>query len=220
MTEFDDQTLRRMGNAVRKSEKSREKAAPNFYNPSVLKYVLAENVVLADTVKAVIWYIDDSAVIDRTATLHFKDNLLKGELSGTSGPCHWFQGQYWFLSKIPTGERLEKFQMYSDWVTGTGKALAVFTLMDAASPDRWGIVEDPLLIFADQIGYGNSGLSIRTGTGRHFVIQAACKQTVVTPPDPQGACSYSGDDGTTCAQTSEADCASLGGSWAVGGTCP
>lgn len=128
----------------------------------------------------------------------------------------------WMLidSSSACSERLEKFEMLSDWVGTTGLALAAFTLIEETVPDMYGIVEDPCLIFEDQLSYGQKGLSIRTCSGRHFVIQAKCNQTVIVPPDPQGACSYSGDDGTTCAQTSEADCTLLGGSWADGDPCP
>lgn len=131
-------------------------------------------------------------------------------------------GSQWAIVRIGNttcSERLEKFVMLSDW-SDDGFAMARFTLIEAAVSDMVGIVEDPLGIFADQIGYGNSGLATRTCSGRHFVIQAACDQDDVTPSAPLGSCSYSGpDENPVCSITTEADCAAIPGTWTLGGSC-
>ena len=131
-------------------------------------------------------------------------------------------GSQWAIVRIGNtarSERLEKFVMLSDW-SDDGFAMARFTLIEQSIADMVGIVEDPLGIFADQIGYGNSGLSTRTCGGRHFVIQAACDQDDVTPSVPLGSCSYSGPTGDpVCSITNEADCDAIPGTWTLGGTC-
>jgi hypothetical protein len=131
-------------------------------------------------------------------------------------------GSQWAIVRIGNTactERLEKFVMLSDW-SDDGLAVARFTLMEAAASDMVGIVEDPLGIFADQIGLGNSGLATRTCSGRHFVIQAACEQDDVAPSAPLGSCAYSDPTGNpACSLTTEADCAAIPGVWTLGGTC-
>ncbi len=131
-------------------------------------------------------------------------------------------GIQWAIVRIGNtacSERLEKFVMLSDW-SDDGFAMARFTLIEQSIADMVGIVEDPLGIFADQIGYGNSGLATRTCSGRHFVIQAACDQDDVAPSVPLGSCSYSGPTGDpVCSITNEADCDAIPGTWTLGGTC-
>ena len=217
MTEFDDNTLRRIAKAVRKSERSRDPGTGHYYNPPIFKYVLNEDVVLADTVEATIWCIDDSAAVDLDAILNFADNYLLGRLAGTYGRCHWFQGQYWLLDGA--FEQLESFTMLSNWV-GT-VAAARFTLIDGTVSYGVGIVEDKLGIFTDQLHYGQAGLAIRTTLGRHHVIQAKCAQTTVTPPT-FGCCVIPrspGLGGDISAQTTQAICTELGGEWTAG-ACP
>ncbi len=131
-------------------------------------------------------------------------------------------GSQWAIVRIGNTactERLEKFVMLSDW-SDDGFAMARFTLIEETIADMVGIVEDPLGIFADQIGYGNSGLATRTCGGRHFVIQAACDQDDITPSAPLGSCSYNDPTGgPACSITTEADCAAIPGTWTLGGTC-
>ena len=118
---------------------------------------------------------------------------------------------------IPCSEKLEQFTMLSGWQNL--KAAAAFMLITASSPDQYGIVEDPLGIFTNQIGYGHSGLSIRTCNGRHFVIQAKCNQSIVTPP-VLGMCLIGSAGNSTCANTTEANCTLLGGVWTAATACP
>ncbi len=131
-------------------------------------------------------------------------------------------GTQWAIVRIGNttcSERLEKFVMLSDW-SDDGFAVARFTLIEESVADVVGIVEDPLGIFADQIGFGNSGLATRTCSGRHFVIQAACDQDDVTPSAPLGSCSYNGPDGEPdCSIMTQADCNAIAGTWISGGTC-
>ncbi len=73
-------------------------------------------------------------------------------------------GTQWAIVRIGNttcSERLEKFVMLSDW-SDDGFAVARFTRIEESVADVVGIVEDPLGIFADQIGFGNSGLATRT----------------------------------------------------------
>ena len=128
--------------------------------------------------------------------------------------------QGWAVTKakpIICSERLERFTMLSGWQYL--KTTASFMLITAGSPDQYGILEDPLGIFTDQIGYDHSGLSIRTCDGRHFVIQAKCNQTTVTPP-VLGMCLIGSAGNSTCANTTEANCTLLGGVWTAGVSCP
>lgn len=131
-------------------------------------------------------------------------------------------GSQWAIIRIGNtacAERLERFVMLSDW-SEDGFAVARFTLIEAAASDMVGIVEDPLGIFADQIGLGNSGLATRTSSGRNFVIQAACEQEEVAPSAPLGSCVYIDPTGNpSCSMTTEADCAAIAGTWTSGGTC-
>lgn len=123
----------------------------------------------------------------------------------------------WVAIPIPCSEKLEKFTMLSGW-SGTN-ATAAFTLIEEAIADEWGTLEDPLGIFTDQIGYGHAGLSIRTCDNRHFVIQAKCNQTPITPPT-LGQCLYGTPGSLHCAQTTEANCTLLGGVWTAATACP
>ncbi len=131
-------------------------------------------------------------------------------------------GTQWAIARIGNttcSERLEKFVMLSDW-SDDGFAVARFTLIEESVADVVGIVEDPLGIFADQIGFGNSGLATRTCSGRHFVIQAACDQDPVTPSAPLGSCAYISPDGeSSCSVTTQANCNLIAGTWTAGGTC-
>lgn len=125
---------------------------------------------------------------------------------------------HWVVDWPECSERLERFTMLSEW-QGTN-ALASFRLATAAGIDQYGILEDPEGIFTDQIGYGNTGLSIRTCNGRHFVIQAKCDQESTPPAAPMGSCAFSGPDGDPqCAMTTEAACNAIPGTWTFAGTC-
>ena len=111
--------------------------------------------------------------------LQISDSLGNAQILWRAGGT----GSQWAIVRIGNAacsERLEKFVMLSDW-SDDGFAMAQFTLIEESIADMVGIVEDPLGIFGDQIGYGNSGLATRTCSGRHFVIQAACDQDDVTP---------------------------------------
>ena len=81
-------------------------------------------------------------------------------------------------------------------------------------------MEDELLIFNDQLSFGNRGNSILDCNGRHFVIQARCAQATVVPSDPLGACILSTGDGGGCFQLSESDCDDIGGTWTLEDPCP
>ncbi len=115
-------------------------------------------------------------------------------------------------------EKLERFTMLSGWY-GTECAASFKLITSSGSPDRYGLLEDPEGIFTDQIDYGNTGLSIRTCSGRHFVTQAKCNQTPVTPATT-GKCVFGSPGNPDCAVTTEANCTLLGGTWTSGGTCP
>lgn len=121
----------------------------------------------------------------------------------------------WVITSAPPClEKLEKFVMHSGWISGL--ALATFTLIEAVSPDVTATLEDPLGIFSDQLRYGGTGLSIRTCSGRHFVIQAKCGQTIVDPPAPLGCCVYGSPGSPSTAYTTEANCALVSGVWTAG----
>ncbi len=86
-------------------------------------------------------------------------------------------GLQWAIVRIgnaPCFDTLERFQMTSDWFGGI--ATATFINLSGAYSEPTGLLEDPLGIFEDQLVAGNIGLSHRTCQGRHFVIQAKCKQ--------------------------------------------
>lgn len=117
-----------------------------------------------------------------------------------------------------TSDTLERFVMRSDWVGGI--AAATFTnLSEPTWPDENGVVEDPLGIFADILGIGGQGLSIRTRYGRHYVIQAKCDQVDVPPVDPVGSCEFYVEGvGSQCVVTTSAMCTLLGGTYGGNGT--
>ena len=110
--------------------------------------------------------------------LQISDSLGNAQILWRAGGT----GSQWAIVRIGNAtcsERLEKFVMLSDW-SDDGLATARFTLIEESIADMEGILEDPLGIFADQLGRGNFGLATRTCSGRHFVIQAACDQDDVT----------------------------------------
>ncbi len=166
--------------------------------------------------------ISPNALVDAVdadfSELQISDSVGNAQILWRSGGT----GSQWAIVRIGNKvctERLEKFVMLSDW-SDDGFAMARFTLIEESVSDMVGIIEDPLGIFADQIGYGNSGLATRTCGGRHFVIQAACDQDDITPSAPLGSCSYNGPTGgPACSITTEADCAAIPGTWTFGGTC-
>ncbi len=121
----------------------------------------------------------------------------------------------WVICDAPCSERLEQFQMLTNWEYG--KAWAQFQLVDETAPYGVGIVEDPQGIFSDQLSMGKKGLSIWTCRGRHFVIQARCNQTFTVPT--LGSCVWGSEGDPHCAQTTSAYCTLLGGTWTSGGSC-
>lgn len=118
-----------------------------------------------------------------------------------------------------TSDSLERFVMRSNWVGGVAAASFVNLSIPSLST-VYAIVEDPLGIFADVLGVGGQGLSIRTRGGRHYAIQAKCDQADVPPTDPVGACEVyvQGVPGVNCFVTTEAVCTLFGGTYQGDGT--
>lgn len=140
-------------------------------------------------------------------------------------PVHKTETGHWLATPVVNttseSDTLERFVMRSDWVGGL--AAATFTnLSEPTWPDENGVVEDPLGIFADILGVGGQGLSIRTRYGRHYVIQAKCDQVDVPPVDPVGSCEFYVEGvGSQCVVTTSAMCTLLGGTYGGNGTaCP
>ena len=138
-------------------------------------------------------------------------------------------------------ERIETFALNTNMVGGVGLAsFGALSIPDYSSPMTYdgetvsnpyhgeasaGLLLDPQGIFSS-LKAGSTGLSILTCDGKHYVIQAGCNQTEVTPVDPTGACVYyiQGSSEPGCFITTAAVCNALPASYSAtymgnGSTC-